>query len=189
MRRAPGLLLSGIVPFLVQLGCGGSSSSGPRTTTSERGVRIHLVSGSSATAQVYAGSAPSTADEAAQIVHSPAGSGYVLLGDLGPASALDSVLSGSGDYQYVLIKLTDAAVSTNSTAYVRIDAIQRLSDGMYWTGRTYTGDAAYGSNGYNDDRIFQQPDPGADTFWNGAPDGRYVALFGYVLMPLRGWAP
>lgn len=166
-------------------GGGGSGSSGSGST-SERGVRIYLVSGSSVTGEVYGGPVPNSAD-VWSTAQSPTSYGYVHLGSLGPSSALVSDLTGTGQYQYVLIKVYYGAVSTSSTSYLRIDAVQRLSDGMYLTGRTNTGYGFYSTNDYNDDALFQSTTN--PPYCYGSPDGRYVALFGWEFIPLIDWAP
>ena len=187
MRRLGTVFCSAVVVMaLCNCGGGGGGGTGPSTSgpTSEHGARFHLVSGSSVTADVYGGPVP---NDVWAVVQSPASYGYVKIGSLGPASALTSEITGTGDYQYILLLVTYQAVSNTSTSYVRIDAIQRLSDGMYMTGMTNSGYVFASSNDYNQDEMFQlQTNP---PYWNGVPDGKYVALFGFAFMPLIDWAP
>jgi hypothetical protein len=54
------------------------------------------------------------------------------------------------------------------------------------TGMTNTGYLFSSTNSYNDDSLFQQTTN--DPYCYGAQDGRYVALFGWELIPLIDWA-
>lgn len=175
------------VMTLSNCGGGGGGSGTPGTgSTSEQGVRIHLASGSTATAEIYGGPVPNSGDEW-NIAQTPASYGYVHLGSLGPSSALSSDITGTGQYQYILILVHYGLGSSSpSSPHLRIDAIQRLSDGMYMTGMTNTGYAFYSTNDWNDDSLFQST---TNPSYNlGAPDSRYVAVFGWELIPLIDWA-
>jgi len=178
-----------IVAVVALSNCSGGGGGGKGTpssgSTSEPGVRIYLASGSTVTGEVYGGPVPSDAWSVAQ---SPTSYGYVHLGSLGPSSALSSVLTGTGQYQYVLIKVQYGAVSTSSTSYLRIDAVQRLSDNMYMTGMTNSGYTFSSTNSYNENRPFLPPDPTEPDYSIGAPDGRCIRLYGWELIPLIDWA-
>lgn len=150
--------------------------------TGPKGVRIYVAAGSTTTGEVYSGPVP---DESAiwTIITSPTDYGFVKMGTI--EAAADSVYEFEGDYEYLLILVHVGAVSMPAP-YVRIDAIQRMEDNMYLTGRTYSGYASSSSNDCDEDKL---PACDAETNWRGAPDGKCVALMGWVFMPVQHWAP
>ena len=179
------LLVAGVLALSQ---CGGDDDPvTPPGPTSESGVRIYLAAGSTVFGEVYAGPAPADPD-VWPIAVSPEAHGFEHLGSLGTTSPNVNELTGSGQYKYVLIKVQYGAVANTSTSYLRIDAIQRLSDGMYLTGMTNSGYGFYSTNDYNEDRPFLPPDPADPNYEMGAPDGRCVRLYGWELYPLVDWA-
>ncbi len=180
------LILAGILT-LAQCGDDDEPNAPPAGTSSESGVRIHLAAGSTVFGEVYGGPVPAASD-AWPIAESPETHGFEHLGSLGTTSPNVNELTGSGHYQYVLIKVQYGAVSNTSTSYLRIDAIQRLSDGMYLTGMTNSGYMFHSTNWYNEDRPFLPADPADPDYALGAPDGNCVRLYGWALFPLIDWA-
>ncbi len=180
------LILSGILT-LSQCGGNDEPNGPPNGPTSEAGVRIHLGSASTVFGDVYGGPVPTDPD-VWPIAESPEAHGFEHLGSLGSTSPNVNELTGSGHYQYVLIKVHYGAVSTSSTSYLRLDAIQRLSDGMYLTGRTNAGYMFYSTNWFNENRPFLPADPADPDYAVGAPDGNCVRLYGWALLPLIDWA-
>jgi len=168
---------------LLAAGCGGKSDEEKKVERSgPTGIRIHLVAGSVATGTVYGGPIPTSSSA---VITAPTSNGYTLLATIGAGGA--TVVDLPTPYPYFLILVTAGAVSTGSIQSVRIDAIQRIPDGMFMTGRTYTGHMFYGSNVYDQDKLFAAQS--GEGYAVGAPDGKYVAVYGFTLFPTLDWAP
>jgi hypothetical protein len=177
------LLCTTIVSMLL-VNCGEEKSVAPKNeATGPKGVRIYLVSGSATTGEVYRGPVPNDGD-ILTIITSPTDYGFVKMGTIGAAG--DSVYEFEGDYEYLLLLVHVGAVSLPAP-FVRIDAIQLMENNMYFTGRTNSGNASWSSNDCDQDKINNCLNEA--TYWYGAPDGKYVALMGWVFIPVKQWAP
>jgi hypothetical protein len=177
------LLCLGIVSMLL-VNCRDEETVAPKNdATGPKGVRVYVAGGSATTGDVYSGPVPNDED-IMTIITSPTDYGFVKMGTIGAAG--DSVYEFEGDYEYLLLLVHIGTVSLPAP-FVRIDAIQLMENNMYLTGRTNSGNASWSSNDCDQDKIYDCLNEA--TYWYGAPDGKYVALMGWVFMPVQHWAP
>lgn len=149
-----------------------------------KGLRIYMVEGSTHNASVYGGPVPKDYAEAEAIAASPETNGYTYLGGVGVGYS--GPYDFPGDYPYFLIKVTSGPIYP-SFPWVNIDTFQMIETSMFWEGCTSSSSLGwYGSGAYDSDRLFQD---GMATYAFGPPDGRYMALYGWSLIPAIGWAP
>jgi len=170
---------------LLAAGCGGKSDEEKRVThTGLSGINLYLAGGSQNTATVYGGPIPGDSWTVAQ---SPVANGYVLLGTASSGVA-PTVVSIPAAYPYFLIKVKYGTIDTVNDKSVRIDAVQRTADGMYMTGRTNSAYTFYSTGIWDQDKLFGTT-PAGDGYWVGPPDGKYMGLYGWALLPSADWAP
>ena len=168
---------------MLLVNCSEEKSVAPRDdATGPKGVRVYVAAGSTTTGDVYSGPVLAE-DDISAILDSPTDNGFVKMGTI--EAAVDSIYEFEGDYEYLLI-LVHVGVISQPAPFVRIDAIQRMENNMYLTGRTYSGYAFWSSGDCDEDKLPACP---IEMNWRGAPDGKCVAVFGWGFFPVNQWAP